>query len=928
MATIAKLRLKNFKSFNKALIPFSQGFTSIAGSNGSGKSNILDALMFVLGITSLKTLRASKLTDLVNHNATEGYALVEIELQNKENNYMLSREIDKKGVSVFRLNGKRSTLNEANSLLNELGIRADGYNIVVQGDITRIIEMNAVERREIIDDLAGLREYDEKKGEALKELDKVDQKIKEVTIVLKERESYLEEIKKEREAALEHQKLSAELQQTKATLLDSEIKKINKESNEFQEKKMEFTQSREKAEGTLKEIAEEEKRIQQKIEELNRKIIESSQKTYAGIGIELEEAKSEKRLSEEKISQRKEFTIRINNRIHSITEKANSIKERKTETKNRIKEIQEKELEFEEKIKEKENQIKKEKERIGSIKEKINRLKEKIKNENIKLNKSKEEFFQSKAESERLKKEIETQEEALKEIKEDLASINVFSKSKGLREKIKGLQRLIEETQKALGKEKAREIEKIKALTKEIETGLKEILEGVEELSPENKRQKIEALQKENAKKFKESFELKSRQEKEIELIEKETEIRERERIELEAMLGEESGTEKELSELKAQKIEAGLQINSFNESLGEMEFNEKEGIKETKDLMEDIDSARKAMAKEEERISELNEKIRKLNIELEKQTQESHYLYEEKEKESTKTGALQEKKLKLEQKISKLIKEENEIEIEKSKNEVRLVDLQEEFKDLSEIKKLEGFEIEELRERMLECDKRIKELGPINLKAIESFEGHAKELIEIKEKSEKLDKERNAVIEMIDKIEVKRLNVFTECFNQINQNFKKMYEALAEGEGFLRLSNELDPLNSGLLIEAKHESEKLKNIDSMSGGEKSLTAIAFLFAIQLYQPAPFYFFDEADAALDKANSVKLARMIRQICSESQFIAITHNDVLIKESDQIIGVALNENNTSVIGLKLREEYEKKIKENNSPEKKQQAIQIA
>ena len=919
MATIAKLRLKNFKSFNKALIPFSQGFTSIAGSNGSGKSNILDALMFVLGITSLKTLRASKLIDLVNHNATEGYALVEIELQNKENNYMLSREIDKKGVSVFRLNGKRSTLNEANSLLNELGIRADGYNIVVQGDITRIIEMNAAERREIIDDLAGLREYDEKKGEALKELDKVDQKIKEVTIVLKERASYLEEIKKEREAALEYQKLSTELQQTKATLLDSEIKKINKESNEFQEKKKEFTESREKAEQSLKELAEEEKRIQEKIEELNRKIIESSQKTYAGIGIELEESKSEKRLSEEKISQRKEFTTRINNRIHSISEKANSIKERKTETKRRIEELQTKEKGLAEKTKEKESEIKREEQKINSIKEKISLLKEKMKNENIKLNKSKEEFFQSKAESESLKKELEAQEEALKEIKEDLASINIFSKSRRLGERIKQLQGLINETQKILGKERAREIEKIRVLAKEIEAELREILKGIEELSPENKREKIEVLQKENEKKFRESFELKSKQEKEIELIEKESEKKEKERIELETMLSEESGTEKELNELKAQRIEAQLQINSFNESLGEMEFNEKEGIKETKDLTEDIDSAKKAMAKEEERISELNEKIRKLNIELEKQTQESHYLYEEKEKESMKTNSVQEKKLKLEQKISKLIREENEMEIEKSKNEVRLADLQEEFKELAEVKKLEGFEIEELRERMRECEKRIKELGVINLKAIESFEGHAKELIEIKEK---LDKERNAVIEMIDKIEVKRLNVFTECFNQINQNFKKMYEALAEGDGILKLSNELDPLNSGLLIEAKHENEKLKNIDSMSGGEKSLTAIAFLFAIQLYQPAPFYFFDEADAALDKANSVKLARMIRHVCSESQFIAITHNDVLIKESDQIIGVALNENNTSVIGLKLREEFEKEI------HKKQEAVQVA
>src|SRR3989344_5628318 len=158
-AHINKLRLKNFKSFKKAVIPFNKGFTAIAGSNGTGKSNILDAIMFGLGITSLKRLRASRLTDLVNNEAAEDYAVVELEISGNDQSYVLSRTIDKKGVSIFRLNEKRSALNEIANLLVELEIRPDGHNIVVQGDITRIIEMNAMERREIIDDLAGIREF-------------------------------------------------------------------------------------------------------------------------------------------------------------------------------------------------------------------------------------------------------------------------------------------------------------------------------------------------------------------------------------------------------------------------------------------------------------------------------------------------------------------------------------------------------------------------------------------------------------------------------------------------------------------------------------------------------------------------------------------------------------------------------------------------
>ena len=132
------------------------------------------------------------------------------------------------------------------------------------------------------------------------------------------------------------------------------------------------------------------------------------------------------------------------------------------------------------------------------------------------------------------------------------------------------------------------------------------------------------------------------------------------------------------------------------------------------------------------------------------------------------------------------------------------------------------------------------------------------------------------------------------------------MFFSLFEGEGQLSLSNTEKPLEAGLVIEAKHKGQNLQNIDSMSGGEKSLTALAFLFAIQLYEPAPFYVFDEADAALDKENSSKIVGLIKEVSKQSQFIAITHNEALINEADQIIGVALNKQKSSVIGLKLKE----------------------
>jgi len=145
------------------------------------------------------------------------------------------------------------------------------------------------------------------------------------------------------------------------------------------------------------------------------------------------------------------------------------------------------------------------------------------------------------------------------------------------------------------------------------------------------------------------------------------------------------------------------------------------------------------------------------------------------------------------------------------------------------------------------------------------------------------------------------------DCFNHINKKFNELYYSFFGGEGKLGLSNEENPLEGGLLIQAKYKEDTLKTIDAMSGGEKALTALAFLFAIQSFEPAPFYLLDEVDAALDKENSMKVGKLIKGISEGSQFISITHNDSIIKEADQIIGVALNKQKSSVIGLKLKQE---------------------
>ena len=192
-------------------------------------------------------------------------------------------------------------------------------------------------------------------------------------------------------------------------------------------------------------------------------------------------------------------------------------------------------------------------------------------------------------------------------------------------------------------------------------------------------------------------------------------------------------------------------------------------------------------------------------------------------------------------------------------------------------------------------------------MKALEDFDRFKKEVDDVRGKANKLDEERLAVVEMIDKIEVRKLNVFMECFDHVAKKFSELYFQFFEGEGHLDLSDKEEPLKGGLLIQAKYKEDIMKSIDAMSGGEKSLTALAFLFAIQSFDPAPFYIFDEVDAALDKENSIKVGKMISDQAKTSQFISISHNDSVINHADQIIGVALNKQKSSVIGLKLKKE---------------------
>ncbi len=986
MVKIQKLVLKNFKSFKKAEVPIADGFTVIAGSNGSGKSNILDALLFSICSTSLKTMRASRLTDLVNKGAAENYAKVDLHLKHDGKKYEIGRMIDKQGKCVYRLNGNRVTMNEISSLLAEIGIRPDGHNIVMQGDVTKVVEMSPEERRQIVDELAGLQEFDEKKAEALKNLEKVENKIRDTNIVLQERENYLQDLEKERESALQFESLKKEKKRLKATLLFSEIGKIKKRLDENAKKAKEASEKLEQLRARISESSQRAKSEREKARELSQAILATNEKIFSTFGAKLEEKRSGIRVLEERLERKSEIISRNEAKVEELGERERGlVSERKkladeraeisaegkkigkelAPLRERKKEIEKIQAGRQEALAKLEAEIRQLGQKIDLFKreeiskqgsaeklrqrkevdgEKLQELiaeKEKVENVILELEKkqgyleavytrekspaqalekSRGDLEEKIAESKRKQALIDSLEEKAALLSKQIAKCPICDTQLSAEKKSKILSKtragIKEESGEIAGlladekefKDRIRDLEALVFKERELQMELrpleserernKELIERIKSLKEQMRDKSISAIETEAAKAREQANSLSSKKgqlETKRGNIVAEMQLEELSR--LNARMGD-SLTRKKLIEQRLGQIDDAL--NSRLEREGKLIRNEVEGLEsESSSLKDEIGKGKEKLCEMQKAVKELEEGVGKAERETQGKIKKKEELEERTEEIGEKIAVMQQKSKALEQ-------QENQVNIDNSGLGVRISDLKEEFEEFKEVKRFSEFSEQDLRSRLSATEKKVSELGAINMKAIESFNELAGEVREMRGRVEKLEEERVAVLGMIDKIEVKRTTVFMDCFESLNRYFSNTFLDLFSGEGLLSLSNPELPLESGLIIEAKHKGNSLQNIDSMSGGEKTLTALAFLFAIQLYEPAPFYVFDEADAALDKENSIKMVKIIKQISKKSQFIAITHNDPLIKEADQIIGVALNKQKSSVIGLNLRE----------------------
>ncbi|MGD2072892.1 MAG: AAA family ATPase, partial [Candidatus Thorarchaeota archaeon] len=163
----------------------------------------------------------------------------------------------------------------------------------------------------------------------------------------------------------------------------------------------------------------------------------------------------------------------------------------------------------------------------------------------------------------------------------------------------------------------------------------------------------------------------------------------------------------------------------------------------------------------------------------------------------------------------------------------------------------------------------------------------------------------RESILEFIAEVESQKKTVFLEAYWKVAENFARIFAELSPGgSGTLSLEDEEDPFNGGLDIEASPQGKELKRVEAMSGGEKALTALAFVFAVQQYKPAPFYVFDEIDAHLDDENVARVSELIKRASENTQFIVITLRDVMMATADILYGVSMTEGISKIVSVEL------------------------
>jgi chromosome segregation protein len=346
-------------------------------------------------------------------------------------------------------------------------------------------------------------------------------------------------------------------------------------------------------------------------------------------------------------------------------------------------------------------------------------------------------------------------------------------------------------------------------------------------------------------------------------------------------------------SRINSIKQELEFKRNQLNDLTNQIEINSSQ----LKQVSEDITASENLLNQAEEGLLDMMRK-KEADEKVLNQADQAYYTIRNllNEKEAALRTKVKEKE-QLEHSLGAIKDRLNELKLQLAGMKERLqVEFRINLDDIIDQPRTSETPVEELQEKSERMKKRLENLGEVNPTAIEAFTEMKKRYEFILEQKNDLVSAKDSLLQTIAEVESTANQKFLDTFNQVKENFIKVFKALftEEDQCDLILENPENLAETGIDIIAKPKGKRPSSITQLSGGEKTLTATALLFAIYLIKPAPFCILDEVDAPLDDANVGKFTNMIRRFSEESQFIIVTHNKMTMSAVDAIYGVTMQE----------------------------------
>ena len=927
---LKSLDIHGFKSFaDKTHIDFAEGITALVGPNGCGKSNVVDAIKWVLAERNSKNLRAEKMEDVI-FNGTErrpalNTAEVTLTIANDkgllpldEEEIAITRRLYRSGDAEYFINKRPAGPTEIRKLFLDTGVGKAAYSVMEQGKIDQILSSKPEDRRYLFEEAAGISRSKTECAEAERELEKTRQNMVQIEIAMNEIKRQYDTLKVQSEKTIKYRKYKEEIYETERDLALLRLKS--------------FVQDKAHHEEDLKRILEKRDKIRQEIEEINNTISENMDKVK-----EMQDNLYNKQASLLAIGQEKNGKMELikqqNQQAMILKEKINSLEGRKNSIQERIDNIQEeideqnanlhtktKQLNdiksniqsFEDNITTSSSQITENDKQVDSFKNQIQKLEEKRLDLQSTLAQITEDIV--KTLDEKLK-DAGFSENALKKAKDELETkINKLKIFVEGRKNIFGdmiSQNLASQDYKDAVCQAEKAFEDAFNQLNEIQLAISEYQNAspafiTEFLSPQGimtKKRDIDEQINQNIQS--------------VESINSQISHLHGENKTLLSKIEEYKETLNKLKlneiQMKEQISASQSQINMLNRQISSekasLEETENELFIETKradEISDQINTYQDELAEIEYRGKKLAEEMNALDAEIAKANKNV----------SGKSDSLNKKRE--EQNRCQEQYERLTISINSSDNDIRNVkqNFQEQYsRDLMEFEE-RMYKITvpaaDLREKLSQTKKDFQALGTVNLMAPEEF-GEVKERYERQRTNfEDTQKSLENLIRVSEEIKSKSAEMFLETYNQIKKNFHNMFRRLFNGgRAELKLADPTNILTSGIDIYAQPPGKKLENIALLSGGEKTMTAVALLFATYQVRPSPFCLLDEIDAALDDKNVSSFVTALESFASVSQYIVITHNKKTVMGASTMLGITMEESGVSkMIALRLDEDIKR------------------